>query len=43
MTVIIDKTTQEHFKILNENLGKKKTGNLAKHFRKLKRKIDGLE
>jgi hypothetical protein len=44
MTVIIDKTNSKNIsKILNEKLGKrKKTGNLTKHFGKLKRKIDGL-
>jgi hypothetical protein len=45
MTVKIDKTNSKDLsKIIAEKLGKrKKNGNLAKHFGKLKRKIDGLE
>jgi hypothetical protein len=45
MTVIIDRNNSKNIsKILNEKLGKrKKSGNLSKHFGKLKRKIDGLE
>ncbi len=44
MTVIIDKNNSKNIsKILNEKLGKRnKTGNIAKHFGHLKRKIDGL-
>ncbi len=44
MTLIIDKNNSKNIsKILNEKLGKrKKKGNIAKHFGKLKRKIDGL-
>lgn len=45
MTVKIDKTNSKDLsKIIAEKLGKrKKNGNLAKHFGKLKRKIDGME
>ena len=45
MTLIIDKNNSKNIsKILNEKLGeRKKTGNLTKHFGKLKRKIYGLE
>ncbi len=44
MTIIIGKNNaKEVSKILAEKIkGQKKTGNLAKHFGKLKRKIDGL-
>ena len=44
MTVVIDKSNFKNTaKILSEQLKKTaKTGNLSKHFRKLKRKIDGL-
>ncbi len=45
MTVVIDKKNAKNIaKILSEKLKKnKKEGNLAKHFGKLKRNIDGLE
>jgi hypothetical protein len=45
MTVVIDKSNSKNLsKILSEKLNKKrKTGNLAKHFGKLKRHIDGLK
>ena len=45
MTVKIDKSNSKDIsKIIAEKLGKrKKKGNLAKHFGKLIRKIDGLE
>jgi len=46
MTVVIDKSNAEKTAdILSERLKKrkKKEGNLAKHFGKLKRNIDGLE
>jgi hypothetical protein len=45
MTVVIDKNNLKQLsKILAEKLGKgKKPGNLAKHFGKLKRKLDGLD
>lgn len=45
MTVTIDKNNSENIgKILTEKLKKrKKKGNLAKHYGKLKRDIDGLE
>ncbi len=44
MTVIIDKSNaKDTSKILQEKLKKSpKKGNLAKHFGKLKRNIDGL-
>lgn len=45
MTIVIDKSNLKNTsKILNEKLKKTtKTGNLTKHFGKLKRNIDGLE
>ena len=45
MTVVIDKNNSKNIsKILAEKLKKtKKEGNLAKHFGKLKRNIDGLK
>lgn len=45
MTLIIDKSnTKDLAKILKEKLNKEpKTGNIAKHFGKLKRKLDGLK
>lgn len=45
MTVVIDKKNSKNIsKILSEKLKKsKKKGNLAKHYGKLKRNIDGLE
>ena len=45
MTIIIDKSNSKNtLKILKEKLNKSpKSGNLAKHFGKLKRNIDGLE
>jgi hypothetical protein len=45
MTVVIDKSNSKSTaKILSEKLKKStKTGNLTKHFGKLKRNIDGLE
>ncbi|GEP52792.1 hypothetical protein FNO01nite_34640 [Flavobacterium noncentrifugens] len=45
MTVVIDKSNLKNTsKILSEKLKKStKSGNLCKHFGKLKRKIDGLE
>lgn len=45
MTVVIDKTNVKNTaEILKEKLKKStKTGNLTKHFGKLKRNIDGLE
>jgi len=45
MTVIIDKSNLKNTsKILSEKLKKStKSGNLSKHFGKLKRNIDGLE
>jgi len=45
MTVVIDKSNLKNTsKILSEKLKKSsKTGNLTKHFGKLKRNIDGLE
>jgi hypothetical protein len=45
MTVIIDKNNAKNVsKILLEKLNRgKNKGNLAKHFGKLKRKIDGLK
>ena len=45
MTVVIDKTNSKNIsKILTEKLNKvSKKGNLAKHFGKLKRNIDGLK
>lgn len=46
MTVVIDKKNSKNVaKILSEKLKKpkKKEGNLAKHFGKLKRNIDGLQ
>jgi len=45
MTVVIDKSNLKNTsKILSEKLKKsKKSGNLSKHFGKLKRNIDGLE
>ncbi|MCZ8197636.1 MAG: hypothetical protein O9267_08515 [Flavobacterium sp.] len=45
MTVVIDKTNSKNVsKILTEKLNKvSKKGNLAKHFGKLKRNIDGLK
>ncbi|MBS7786176.1 hypothetical protein KIH23_02610 [Flavobacterium sp. CYK-55] len=45
MTVVIDKSNLKNTsKILSEKLKKSNTtGNLAKHFGKLKRDIDGLE
>jgi hypothetical protein len=44
MTVVIDKSNLKNTsKILSEKLNKStKSGNLAKHFGKLKRNIDGL-
>ena len=44
MTVVIDKSNLKNTsKILSEKLKKStKTGNLTKHFGKLKRNIDGL-
>ena len=44
MTVVIDKSNLKNTsKILKEQLNKsRKTGNLSKHFGKLKRKLDGL-
>lgn len=44
MTIIIGKhNSKDISKILDKKLGSpKKNGNLAKHFGKLKRKIDGL-
>ena len=44
MTVVIDKSNSKNTsKILSEKLKKStKTGNLSKHFGKLKRHIDGL-
>jgi hypothetical protein len=45
MTVVIDKSNLKNtLKILSEKFKKApKTGNLSKHFGKLKRNIDGLE
>lgn len=45
MTVIIDKSNSENIsKILTKRLNKpRKQGNLAKHFGKLKRNLDGLK
>lgn len=45
MKVVIDKSNSKNIsKILNENRKKgSQKGNLAKHFGKLKRKIDGLK
>lgn len=45
MTVLIDENNSKNIeKILTEKLKKsKKKGNLAKHFGKLKRNIDGLK
>ncbi|WPR75021.1 hypothetical protein [Algoriphagus sp. NG3] len=45
MTLIIDKSNEKNIsKILKERLKKSSTtGNLAKHFGKLKRNIDGLD
>lgn len=45
MTVVIDKSNLKNTsKILGEKLKKStKSGNLTKHFGKLKRNIDGLE
>lgn len=45
MTVVIDKSNSQNVaKILTEKLKKsKKDGNLAKHYGKLKRNIDGLK
>lgn len=45
MTLIIDKSNAKDLaKILKEKLNKEpKKGNLAKHFGKLKRKLDGLK
>ena len=45
MTIVIDKSNSEDTsKILNELLKKSaKTGNLTKHFGKLKRGVDGLK
>ncbi len=45
MTVVIDKSNLKNTsKILSEKLNKStKTGNLTKHFGKLKRNIDGLK
>ncbi len=45
MTVVINKNNlKKTAKILSEKLGKSsKNGNLAKHFGKLKRGLDGLE
>ena len=45
MTVVIDKSnSKDTSKILKEKLKKSaKTGNLTKHFGKLKRNIDGLK
>ena len=45
MTVVIDKSNLKNTsKILSEKLKKStKSGNLTKHFGKLKRNIDGLE
>ncbi len=45
MTVTIDRKNKgEIHRILSEKIKKKKkAGNLAKHFGKLKRKIDGLK
>jgi len=45
MTVIINKSNSKHTsEILSEKLKKSpKTGNLTKHFGKLKRNLDGLE
>jgi DNA-binding HxlR family transcriptional regulator len=45
MTVVIDKSNLKNTsKILSEKLKKlTKSGNLAKHFGKLKRNLDGLE
>ena len=45
MTVLIDKNNSKNLsEILKEKLKKRnKKGNLAKHFGKLKRNIDGLE
>ena len=45
MAVVIDKNNSKNAtKILREKLTKSnKKGNLAKHFGKLKRKIDGLQ
>ena len=45
MTVVIDKSNLKNTsKILSEKLMKStKSGNLTKHFGKLKRNIDGLE
>jgi len=44
MTIIIDKSNTENIgKLLSEKLRKPKSkGNLAKHFGKLKRNLDGL-
>lgn len=44
MTIVIDKNnSSEISKILNKKFKKRnKKGNLAKHFGKLKRKIDGI-
>jgi hypothetical protein len=45
MTVVINKNNSKNVsKILSEKLGKSdKKGNLAKHYGKLKRDIDGLK
>lgn len=45
MTIIIDKSNSKNLlKIISEKLDKKpKSGNLNKHFGKLKRDFDGLE
>ncbi len=45
MTVVIDKSNLKNTsKILSEKFKKStKTGNLTKHFGKLKRNIDGIE
>lgn len=44
MTIVIDKNNSKNItKILSEKLKKKKKkGNLAKHYGKLKRNLDGL-
>lgn len=44
MTIIIDKSNSENIaKILTDKFSKtKRKGNLAKHFGKLKRNLDGL-
>ena len=45
MTIVIDKTNSKNIaKLLTKKLKKEpKKGNLAKHFGKLKRSIDGLK